>query len=47
MSQTSEKLGNCKRPGEVGNRIPKGSVMVNQLQYEDVVDYADQIARFF
>ncbi len=30
-----------------GNRIPKGSVMVNQLQYEDVVDYADQIARFF
>ena len=30
-----------------GNRIPKGSVMVNQLQYEDVVNYAEQMRRFF
>ncbi len=30
-----------------GNRIPKGSVMVNQLQYEDVVNYAEQLRRFF
>lgn len=30
-----------------GKQIPKGSVMVNQLQYEDVVNYADQMHRFF
>ncbi len=38
------KLQEARRGGK---HIPKGSVMVNQLQYEDVVDFAGQMDRFF